>query len=270
MDPGIGSGLDLVAVADGAAWCHRSDGEPLPVESGDILVLGYTGTPRIISNSPEQPTVALRSARTIHPHIVGEQGPGGTRLFVRSFAPPESASAGFVASLAPEQVLGTARDSALWPMLVDEADHLSVATTSAITRLVDLIFIDALRRWVADSEAQGWMRAVLDPVVGAALRLFHGEPEHPWTLDEVADRLGTTRSALSRRFQLLVGEPPMIYLRRWRLARAATLIDREGATVAAAARLSGFSDPFAFSTAFSKEFGVAPGRYRAQTSAGSA
>lgn len=271
VDLGVGSGLDLVAVAHGTAWCHRSDGDPLALESGDILVLSHTDTSRVLSASPEPPAVAFRSPQApADLRIVGEQGPGGTRLFVRSFAPTEATSVGFVGSLAPEQVLGTPRDSALWAMLVEEADHLSVATDSAVTRLVDLIFIDALRRWVADGEAQGWMRAVLDPVVGAALRLFHGSPEHPWTLEGVADRVGTTRSSLSRRFQLLVGEPPMIYLRRWRLSRAATLIDEEGATVAAAARLSGFSDPFEFSAAFSKEFGVAPGRYRSERSAGSA
>lgn len=257
----------MVAVAEGEAWFHPEDDAPLHLQTGDLVLLRSQGR-RLFSHAAVRPP--LPPASVDGPSTRGEKGPGGTRLFIRFFRAVEGPSSDVFPAMAPEQVLVTARDHPLWHDLRDEADHLSMARSSVLSRLLDLVFIDAMRRWVAEGDAQGWMRAVLDPMVGAALHLFHEKPEHPWTLQEIADRVGVNRSSLARRFQLFVGEPPMTYLRRWRLTRAATLL-AEGASVTSAARTSGFGDPFAFSGAFYGRYGVSPGRYRdAGASVGSA
>ena len=67
----------------------------------------------------------------------------------------------------------------------------------------------------------GWYGAQGDLVVGPALRLIHDDPAHPWTIAELAARVGISRAALARRFTDRVGEPPMTYLTAWRLALAA-------------------------------------------------
>ncbi|WP_040156322.1 AraC family transcriptional regulator [Mobilicoccus massiliensis] len=251
--------VTIVALAGGEAWCHGDEGNPLHLRTGDLAFLRPDG-PRVLTNSCERPSLPRRGART--PVVTGASPAGDTHLFLRSFGRADDAAIDFLSTLGPERVFSTDPGAPLWKLMQEEAAHLSVATSSVLVRLVDLLFIDAVRRWVADSEAHGWARAVLDPVVGAALHLFHDEPGHQWTLQEVADRVGTSRTSLSRRFQLLVGEPPMTYLRQWRLTRAATLLAQEEASVATVARRSGFADPFEFSAAFSKKFGLPPSRYR--------
>ena len=72
-------------------------------------------------------------------------------------------------------------------------------------------------------------------MVGPALRLLHNEPEHPWTLAELAAACGASRAALARRFTELVGEPPMAFLTGWRIALAADLLLEPGATVGSVA-----------------------------------
>ena len=82
-----------------------------------------------------------------------------------------------------------------------------------LDRLLDLLLIAVLRAWFARPEAQapGWYRAHGDPVVGPALRLLHNSPAEPWTVAGLAKEIGVSRAALARRFNELVGEPPMAY-----------------------------------------------------------
>ena len=83
--------------------------------------------------------------------------------------------------------------------------------------------------------APGWYRASGDPIVGQALRLLHHSPEHPWTVAELAGATGVSRAALARRFNDLVGEPPMSFSTGWRIALAADLLREPGATIGSVA-----------------------------------
>ena len=74
------------------------------------------------------------------------------------------------------------------------------------------------------------------------LALLHEDVAHPWTVTELADRVGVSRAALARRFTGLVGEPPMAYLASWRLALAADLLCSSDATISAVARQVGYGD----------------------------
>lgn len=133
-----------------------------------------------------------------------------------------------------------------------------------LDRLLDLLLIDALRTWFSrpGAQAPAWYRALGDPVVGQALRLLQNEPAHPWTVAALAGRTGVSRAGLARRFTELVGEPPMAYLTGWRLAVAADLLRETDATVEAVAHKVGYSQAFAFSTAFKRVRGVSPQDYR--------
>jgi AraC-like DNA-binding protein len=89
-----------------------------------------------------------------------------------------------------------------------------------------------------------------------------GDLAHRWTIDELARKVGVSRAALARRFTGLVGEPPMGYLRRRRLDRAAALLKSSDSTIGAIATQVGFSTPFALSAAFKRERGISPSQYR--------
>jgi AraC-like DNA-binding protein len=92
--------------------------------------------------------------------------------------------------------------------------------------------------------------------------MLHINPNHPWTVAELAAKTGVSRAALARRFSALVGEPPMTFLTGWRLALAADLLREPDATVGAVARQVGYGSPYALSTAFKRARGVSPQQHR--------
>ena len=93
--------------------------------------------------------------------------------------------------------------------------------------------------------------------------MLHHNPSHPWTVAALADETGVSRAALARRFNELVGEPPMTFLTGWRIALAADLLREPGATIGSVADQVGYGSPFALSTAFKRVRGVSPREYRA-------
>jgi AraC-like DNA-binding protein len=134
--------------------------------------------------------------------------------------------------------------------------------------MAELMFIEVIRRYMELMEPNdsGWLGALRDPVVGPALGQLHERPAHPWTLAELAHDVATSRSVLAERFTRLVGMPPMLYLTRWRLQLAAEQLSLGSAKVAAIAAHVGYESESAFSRAFKRETGVAPGAWRSRKS----
>lgn len=108
----------------------------------------------------------------------------------------------------------------------------------------------------------GWLAGTRDPVVGKSLSLLHSRIASPWTIADLANEVGISRSALVGRFTRYLAEPPMAYLTRWRLAVAARELERTSRGVAEIAAGVGYESEAAFSRAFKREFGRPPGRYR--------
>jgi AraC-like DNA-binding protein len=101
-----------------------------------------------------------------------------------------------------------------------------------------------------------------DRHVGRALALLHGNPAHAWTVDSLAREVAMSRSAFAERFVELIGEPPMQYLTRWRLALAAQRLRTGNDTVARVAERAGYESEAAFNRAFKREFGMPPSAWR--------
>lgn len=135
---------------------------------------------------------------------------------------------------------------------------------SMLAKLAELIFVEALRRYAEGlpPEVKGWLAAVRDPHVGRALAALHDAPGRAWTVDELAREAALSRSALAERFTTLVGEPPMQYLTRWRLALAAQALRTRAEPLARVAARSGYETEAAFNRAFKREFGVPPAAWR--------
>ena len=141
-----------------------------------------------------------------------------------------------------------------------------------LDRLLDVLVVDTLRRWYQQQgEPSTWWEAHRDPLVGAALasdpRL---RPSEAWTIASLARAVGTSRAHLARRFNDLVGEPPITYLTKWRLSLGADLLCQPEATVTNTARSVGYGSPFAFSTAFKRRYGISPHQHRIQSLDGEA
>ena len=147
---------------------------------------------------------------------------------------------------------------------VRESSAERPGAASTLAKLADLLFVEALRRYMdgLPPEGKGWLAGVRDPQVGRALALLHGAPGRAWSVDELAHEVALSRSALAERFTSLVGEPPMQYLTRWRLALAAQMLRAGREPVIRIAERSGYDSEAAFSRAFKREFGVPPASWR--------
>jgi AraC family transcriptional regulator, alkane utilization regulator len=163
---------------------------------------------------------------------------------------------------------GDERQSALMRELVragvDESSSSRPGSRSILAKLSELMFVEALRRYVdgLPPDGKGWLAGVRDSHVGRALASIHGEPSRAWTVEELAREAALSRSALAERFTALVGEPPMQYLMRWRLALAAQALRAGSEAIGRIAERSGYESEAAFSRAFKREFGVPPAAWR--------
>jgi AraC-like DNA-binding protein len=133
-----------------------------------------------------------------------------------------------------------------------------------ITRLADVLVIQAIRAWIEGDPAArtGWLGALRDRQVGRALTLIHRDPARAWTVAGLADEVAMSRSAFAARFTELVGEPPMHYVARWRMQMALTWLKDEGAALGELAYRLGYQSEAAFSRAFKRFMGVPPGAVR--------
>jgi len=157
------------------------------------------------------------------------------------------------------------RVAAIVELLAAEVGARSPGSRAAGARLLDLLLIEAIRRWVDEDRDGGtpsWLAALRDPTIAKTLALLHAQPSEAWTLKRLADEVHLSRATLSQRFSEAVGEPPLAYLARWRMHLAAARLKHTTDTVEVIAREVGYSSEYAFNRAFARHRGHPPGRYR--------
>lgn len=143
------------------------------------------------------------------------------------------------------------------------AESRSVGSAAVLRRVSDALLAQALRVGLAEVDGTR-VGALKDPHVARAVQLIHDDPARRWTVSELARAIGYSRSAFTARFRELVGESPIAYATRTRLAFAASELERPDTSVGEVARSVGYASESAFSRAFVRAFGVTPGAYRAR------
>lgn len=145
-----------------------------------------------------------------------------------------------------------------------EARELRAGGETVITRLADILVVQAIRSWMAsDPVAQtGWLGALRDKQVGRAIALIHRDPAHNWEVAALASSVGMSRSAFAARFTELVGEPAMQYATRWKMRTAQMWLKEDDASLGEMANRLGYESEAAFSRAFKRFMGVSPGAAR--------
>jgi AraC-like DNA-binding protein len=141
-----------------------------------------------------------------------------------------------------------------------------VGSATVITKLSELLFVEAVSQFVASlpAEQRGWLAGLRDPQIGRALAALHARPTEAWTAETLALEVGMSRSVFAERFTSLVGESPMHYLTLWRMQMAAQHLREGHGSVAQVAFQAGYESEAAFSRAFKRQFGAAPGIWRRQ------
>jgi len=132
-----------------------------------------------------------------------------------------------------------------------------------LQHLAHMMLVQALRAHLAEglNGGVGWLFALADGQIGPAINAIHGDPAHPWTLEELADRVGMSRSGFAARFKETVGATPIGYLTRWRMLLAGDRLRNSGDSVSAVSRSLGYESESAFSTAFKRVMGCSPRQY---------
>jgi AraC-like DNA-binding protein len=151
--------------------------------------------------------------------------------------------------------------------LIAEVTHMQAGSETVISRLLDLLFINALRTWLAlQPQRSGWLKALNDSRIGPTLARIHEQPERIWSVRQLAAGAGLSRSRFSMLFSQLVGESPHCYLTRTRMQRASHLLQEQGNSLIDVALATGYESDSSFSKAFRRQYGKTPGQYRRDSS----
>jgi AraC-like DNA-binding protein len=260
---------------DGDGFVEMEDGQSVVLTPGDVVIFPH-GDPHHMSSGkgtrPPFPNYGINpkiKARDLSPLRAG--GGGAVSRFVCGYMTCDPhLSRPILNGLPPVFKVNVRTDSSgHWletsiMHLVDEAVSGRVGSEAMLAKLSEALFVDTLRRYVDGLPEQhsGWLAGARDPVVGRSLALLHGRVAHPWTIADLADEVGISRSALVERFSRYLSEPPMTYLTRWRLQLAAESLKKTSRGVADIAADIGYESEAAFSRAFKREFGQPPGQYR--------
>ena len=129
--------------------------------------------------------------------------------------------------------------------------------------LAHTMLIQALRLHLADTAhaGQGWLFALSDKHMSAAIASMHEAPGYNWTLQSLAERVGMSRSVFALRFRERVGTTPMEYLANWRMLLAADRLRNSSDGLAAIAQTLGYESESAFGKAFRRVMGCSPRQY---------
>ncbi|MET8849917.1 AraC family transcriptional regulator [Amycolatopsis sp. NPDC004625] len=244
----------------GSGWLLPDAGPPVPLGPGDAVLVPH-GSAHTLSATPDATGAVPFETAVADPAGRTEFLCGKYRLS-RARRHPLLASLPEVVHL-PADVGRHPELRAAIALLGSEVSDRRPGSATVVTGLLDLLLVYLVRAWLAEHPGTGWPQALRDPEVAAALEALHDHPEAHWRIEDLAARVGVSRATLARRFTALTGQPPMAYLAWWRLTTAARLLQDTDLPLPSIAAKVGYASQFAFSHAFKRRFGVAPGGFRA-------
>lgn len=266
--------LMLHVLTAGQCWLETDDSEPLQLQPGELTLVPHGQGHRLTSELgvSAAPLFDLPRESVSERYEVLRHGGGGapTSLICAAIRFDHPAAHQLL-RLLPRVIRVDTSNSAQkdWMQstlrfIEAEAQALRPGGETVITRLADILVIQAIRAWLEhDSRAQtGWLAALQDKQIGRAITLIHRAPAQAWTLQALASEVAMSRSAFAARFTELVGEPAMHYLARWRMYTAVSWLEEQDIGIADLAGRLGYQSEAAFSRAFKRLIGISPGAVR--------
>ncbi|MFZ6778631.1 cupin domain-containing protein [Undibacterium sp. Ji83W] len=245
--------------------------EPIIMQTGDCYVMAG-GLPYVLCSSLDSARVSCTQA--VRDKIGGlvelGSGQGERATIICGWFSYDQSSALSLTSLIPG-VLHVRTDSqrnealqASLQILALEATSTDLGSSLVVSRLADIIFVQAIRAHIAHAGADelGWFAALADKKLGAALRAMHQNMAQAWTVEALAQIALMSRSAFALRFKEKVGETPLEYLTRWRMFKASCLLRQNDKSLGEIADMIGYESDEAFKRAFKRVHGMPPGEFR--------
>ncbi len=281
--PCVGHVMAYHAVVQGSCWAGIPGEPPVRLDAGDVVMFPH-GDAHVVSSAPRMrgtgdfswmpgakfDRLPLHLAYSGLDAVLSEPRDGtAAATIVCGFLGCDLPLFNPLLAALPRMVhLRASNDDAWIASLVQQAVAESHARRpggkAMLARMGETMLVDAVRRYADQlpESSAGWLAGLRDRFVGRALALMHGEPARGWTIDELGQRIGLSRSALHERFVQLIGVPPMQYLARWRMQAAERALIETRDTVAAIALDVGYESEAAFSRAFKRAVGTPPAAWR--------
>ena len=244
--------------------------DPIPLTGGDCFLLARD-TSIVMRDSPRtRPRSTFREiAAKANSNVAHYGGGGASTTVVCGSLSFDRASLKPIAQLLPRFILINADQAHTLALhitmqaLASEMAGQAPGSEVVATRLAEVLFIQILRAHIASQPErnQGWLRAIFDPQVGAALNAVHDRVNTPWTVESLAEAAGMSRSAFAVRFKELLGQTPLEYVTEWRMQKAIELLEGRDKKLIDVCRLVGYESDAAFSKAFKRVVGASPGDY---------
>ncbi|TPL93272.1 AraC family transcriptional regulator [Mesorhizobium sp. B2-3-11] len=229
----------IVVVTAGALHMESEDQAPVVIEAGDLVLLPRgPGGSRLVASLAQ---VAIVTCRFWF-------DPDSLRGMI--FALPQSIHIG--------RAQGAGWIDGMLPFLMIETSDAQPGAALMISRIIDLMVIRTLRSWVHEGHATGWLGGLSDARIARSLKAIHERPLQRWSINELADKAGMSRSSFCERFAALVGRSPLRYQNEWRLGLARDLLARRDARVGEIGLRIGYESEAAFSRAYKQLFGHPP------------
>ncbi|GAB4512688.1 MAG: AraC family transcriptional regulator [Roseibium sp.] len=272
--PDLDRQLVLIAVTEGNCLVGFESGEEMLLNAGQLVLLPH-GHPVDLRDAPGSALTPLfeipatRHSARFETMIHG--GGGAVTRMTCGVLRVDDAAAGRLVSLLPSAIfldsVGPQAGNWLEPTLsylAEEARDPKPGGETILTRLADILVVQAIRAWLESTgdQATGWIAAMRDPRIGRALRAFHHAPREGWSVAGLANVAGMSRSGFAARFKAMTGEGVMQYASRWRMQLARTELRQGVLPIAEVAARAGYESEAAFSRAFRKVTGSTPGSVR--------
>jgi len=245
--------------------------EPIPLAGGDCFFMAR-GTSFVLRDSLRtRPKRSFREVAARDGSNVAHYGGGGvpTTIVCGSLS-FDRASLKPITQLLPSFILIKADQPHTLALhntmqaLASEMAEQAPGSEVVATRLAEVLLIQTLRAHIASEvelRNKGWLRAIFDPQVGAALSAVHDCVSRPWTVESLAEAATMSRSAFAARFKELLGQTPLEYVTEWRMQKAMQIMQQRDRKLIDVARLVGYESDAAFSKAFKRVVGTNPGQY---------
>ncbi len=255
----------FAAVLEGSCRLAVDGHRAVTLEAGDFVLLPATPGFTLSGFEPVQPEridPKLMSAPTGEVRHGTRGGRPDVRLLGGYFV-FDSPDQALLVSLLPGlfHVRGVERLATLVRLVAEESSERRSGRELVLSRLVEILLVEALRAAPAEDAPPGLLRGLSDVRLAPALRQMHAQLARSWTVPQLAKTAALSRSTFFERFTRSVGIPPMEYLLAWRMAVAKDLLRRQQLAIDEVAERVGYGSASTFSTAFSRHVGEPPGRY---------
>lgn len=253
--------LKFVALLRGASWLIMPGREAQQMSAGDVCLIGRT-TYAVASD----PALPPHDGRALYDgHDVVRIG-GDETIAIGGSVTFSPGNADFLLDMLPDFLLVPRSSTAsgavttILTLLNGEVERAALGGQIVSARLADVLLVEAIRAYSEGAKGiqTGWLGALSDPRLGRALRAVHADVARPWTVAQLASVAGMSRAAFSAAFSRQVGQPPLGYVRAWRLALAHAALARGDDDIASIGNKLGYLSQSAFTHAFRRAFGTTP------------